>query len=201
MRKFSFLILALLAFLSVPAAKGEDTPDYVQVDAAETTAYFTWPTDSRAQSYQIDIYKDANVFCHLTLGDNGQLLGISFNAPDRKHTHDIAETFSFLVTGLETATRYHFVLSALDSDGTPLHVYIGDFATTGYTGTVHGRGDEVIPTPPIIPSNPEAGGITGTDNVTGDSPMTRSKRMDRGRILILHREQTYTLQGQTYTLQ
>ena len=56
----------------------------VTVDAAETTADFTWPTDSAAHSYQIDIYKDGAVFCKLTLGNRGQLLGISFSAPGRK---------------------------------------------------------------------------------------------------------------------
>ena len=56
----------------------------VTVDASETTANFTWPTDSAAHSYQIDIYKDGNVFCKLTLGTRGQLLGIAFSAPGRQ---------------------------------------------------------------------------------------------------------------------
>ena len=56
----------------------------VTVDPGQTTADFTWPTDSAAHSYQIDIYKDGAVFCKLTLGSRGQLLGISFSAPGRK---------------------------------------------------------------------------------------------------------------------
>ena len=141
----------------------------VTVDAAETTADFTWPTDSAAHSYQIDIYKDGAVFCKLTLGNRGQLLGISFSAPGRRAPMNSADdsqpyTLSFMVTGLDAASRYNYVLSALDANGTPLHVYIGDFATTGYIGDLrYPDGNEVIPTPPIIPSNPEAQAPTGIE--------------------------------------
>ena len=144
----------------------------VTVDPGETTANFTWPTDSAAHSYQIDIYKDGAVFCKLTLGSNGQLLGIAFSAPGRDASGQssvvsdqlsvvrgqpagVPSTLSFMVTGLDEASRYNYVLSVLDGDGVPLHVYTGDFATLGYEGELKGGGDEVIPTPPIIPHNPE----------------------------------------------
>jgi hypothetical protein len=178
--------------LSGMSILAQDTPDSVSVDAAETTAYFTWPTDEAAQSYQIDIYRSGEVFCRLTLGDKGQLLGISFSAPERKSGHELAETFSFLVTGLDAATRYNFVLSALDADGKPLHVYIGDFATTGYSGLTRGGGDEVIPTPPIIPTNPELN--TDVLNVSVGST-GRSKRYESGRIVIIKGRDRYSLQG------
>ena len=189
---YRLLLLATILMLSERSVLAQDTPDSVTVDAAETTAYFTWPTDEAAQSYQIDIYKDGGVFCHLTLGDKGQLLGISFSAPERKSSHELAETFSFLVTGLDAATRYNFVLSALDADGKPLHVYIGDFATTGYSGLTRGGGDEVIPTPPIIPTNPELN--TDVMNVPV-GPTGRSKRYESGKVVIIKGTDRYSLQG------
>jgi len=137
----------------------EEVPTKVTVDAAETTAMFVWPADAQASSYQIDIYKDGAVFCKLTLGPKGQLLGISFAAPQRKNDqtgNSSPVSLSFMVTGLDEASRYNYVLSVLDGDGVPLHVYTGDFATKGYEGELKGGGDEVIPTPPIVPGNPEA---------------------------------------------
>lgn len=189
---YFFLALLALVIFQVPAVHAQDAANSVTVDAAETTAYFTWPTDENAQSYQIDIYRSGEVFCRLTLGDKGQLLGISFSAPERKNNHELAETFSFLVTGLDAATRYNFVLSALDADGKPLHVYIGDFATTGYSGLTRGGGDEVIPTPPIIPTNPELN--TDVQNVPV-GPTGRSKRYESGRIVIIKGRDRYSLQG------
>lgn len=194
---YSFLALLALVIFQVPAVLAQDVANSVTVDAAETTAYFTWPTDENAQSYQIDIYKDGGVFCHLTLGDKGQLLGISFSAPERKSNLDLAETFSFLVTGLDVATRYNFVLSALDANGTPLHVYIGDFATAGYNGLTRGGGDEVIPTPPIIPSNPEAGGVTTHSPIIHSEPQgTSCKRYENGQVRISKNGNTYNVTGE-----
>ena len=189
----SWLAVLAFIFLGMPYGYAQDVANSVTVDAAETTAYFTWPTDENAQSYQIDIYKDGGVFCHLTLGDKGQLLGISFSAPERKSNHDLAETFSFLVTGLDVATRYNFVLSALDANGTPLHVYIGDFATTGYSGLTRGGGDEVIPTPPIIPSNPELN--TDVRDVPDNTDTLPAKCYRNGQLLIITGGSRYSLQG------
>ena len=189
---YRLLLLATILMLSERSVHAQDAANSVIVDAAETTAYFTWPTDEAAQSYQIDIYRSGEVFCRLTLGDKGQLLGISFSAPERKSSHELAETFSFLVTGLDAATRYNFVLSALDADGKPLHVYIGDFATTGYSGLTRGGGDEVIPTPPIIPTNPELN--TDVMNVPV-GPTGRSKRYESGKVVIIEGRDRYSLQG------
>ncbi len=168
-----------------------ETPDSamiqrtVTVDAAETTADFTWPTDSSANSYQIDIYKDGHVFCRLTLGNRGQLLGINFSAPRRENAKMINKqmvnesqpyTLSFKVTGLDEASRYSYVLSVLDAGDKPLHVYIGDFATTGYEGELKYKdGNEVLPTPPIIPDDPDK-------NVATDAEQTAPA----GQMLIIH---------------
>ena len=170
----------------------------VIVDAAETTANFTWPTDSAAHSYEIDIYKDGAVFCKLTLGPTGQLLGIAFSAP-RKAPADKTETtlpytLSFMVTGLEVASRYNYVLSALDAQGTPLHVYIGAFATTGYPETVTKEGLEVIPTPPVIPHNPE--GKDDTEGLEEVSSGAGRIKIVNGQLRIVCGERIYTLTGQ-----
>jgi hypothetical protein len=177
----------------------------VTVDAAETTADFTWPTDSAAHSYQIDIYKDGAVFCKLTLGNHGQLLAIHFSAPGRRMTNQQSQmtndetqpyTLSFKVTGLDVASRYNYVLSTLDETGTPIHVYTGAFATTGYTGDKPvGGGDEIIPTPPIIPSNPEASVPTDLEN-TEDAKGQHGKMFLNGQLFILHGAKVYTTTGQ-----
>ena len=177
----------------------------VTVDAAETTADFTWPTDSAAHSYQIDIYKDGAVFCKLTLGNRGQLLGISFSAPGRKMTNDQSQmtndesqpyTLSFKVTGLDAASRYNYVLSTLDANGTPLHVYIGDFATLGYQGELQGNGLEVIPTPPIIPSNPEAQTPTAIEEIYTSS----HQGGEGGRLILINGQLLIRRDGKTYTV-
>ena len=177
----------------------------VTVDAAETTADFTWPTDSAAHSYQIDIYKDGAVFCKLTLGNHGQLLAITFSTPGRRAPMNNANdtqpyTLSFKVTGLDVASRYNYVLSTLDANGTPLHVYTGAFATTGYPGVLIEGGDEVIPTPPVIPSNPEPSGTpTGTEEISdgiGTFDGSNGKVFLNGQLLILRGDKIYTITGQ-----
>ena len=176
----------------------------VTVDAAETTADFTWPTDSAAHSYQIDIYKDGAVFCKLTLGNRGQLLAINFSAPRRRAPMRDADatqpyTLSFKVTGLDAASRYNYVLSTLDEAGTPLHVYIGDFATLGYQGELQGDGLEVIPTPPIIPSNPETATTTDLTPIGEDCNSmdgTNGKIFRDGQLFFVRDGKIYTLTGQ-----
>ncbi|MBP5306503.1 MAG: leucine-rich repeat protein, partial [Paludibacteraceae bacterium] len=166
----------------------------VTVEPGETTANFTWPTDSAAHSYQIDIYKDGAVFCKLTLGANGQLLGIAFTGQrdkGKRIKESNPSTLSFMVTGLDEASRYNYVLSVLDEEGIPLHVYIGDFATLGYTGELKGGGDEVIPTPPVIPHNPEE--PEGTENVNVKDEKTKVW-MD-GRLILFIDGKTFDFTG------
>ena len=108
-------------------------PTTVTVEAETFTATFTWPTDTAATTYQIDIYKDGTKFCSLTLDSYGRLLGISF-VPCRKMTNDqsqlgnkIPYALSFMVTGRDAASRYNYVLSVVAENGTPIHVYTGAF--------------------------------------------------------------------------
>ena len=192
-----------------------DADEYIQnkvtVDAGETTANFTWPTDAEANSYQIDIYKDGTVFCKLTLGPKGQLLGIDFSGPDvdisipapkRSQDSDVPATLSFMVTGLDKASRYNYVLSTLAADDKPLHVYIGDFATIGYEGELNpDSGNEVLPTPPIIPYDPESTPLPTGDAVNnasaihGGSETTALQLMRNGRLLFVTPSGTYDITG------
>jgi len=182
----------------------------VTVDPGQTTADFTWPTDSAAHAYQIDIYKDSAVFCKLTLGSRGQLLGISFSAPGREMSNLKSQisnaddsqpyTLSFKVTGLDEASRYTYVLSVLDENDTPLHVYIGDFATLGYDGELKYDGNEIIPTPPIIPGNPD--GLNVFTAIEETYPSSLQKRnggtmiLHNGLLLIERNGRIYNAQGQ-----
>ena len=101
-------------------------------------------------------------------------------------------TLSFKVTGLEVASRYNYVLSALNEKGTPLHVYFGDFATTGYPGDDVRGSYEVIPTPPVIPSNPE-GKPSGIEE-TG-SEEAGKKAIIEGRLLFITPQGIYDITG------
>ena len=173
----------------------EEEINYVTVDAEETTANFVWPTDSTASSYQIDIYKNGEVFCKLTLGKTGQLLGISFNAPSRSNSGStIPASLSFMVTGLDEATRYNYVLSALSANGTPVHVYTGAFATIGYPGELEEGGKEIIPTPPIIPNDPESHIPTGVGNEPSDQ-VPNTKVILNGQIYLMYEGRMYDVQG------
>jgi len=183
-----------------------DTPDSamiqrsVTVDPGQTTADFTWPTDSAAHSYQIDIYKDGAVFCKLTLGNRGQLLAINFSAPGRRNAAmsnaDSSQpyTLSFKVTGLDEASRYTYVLSVLDANNAPLHVYVGDFATLGYSGELQYDGNELIPTPPIIPGDPDAHHVvTGVEETGSEVP--EQKAIIEGRLLFITPQGIYDITG------
>ena len=82
----------------------------------------------------------------------------------------------------------------MDENNIPLHVYIGDFATTGYTGDLQYDGNEVIPTPPIIPGNPNIQGIpTGLGNVSEVSG--RNKVLQDGQLLFVTSEGTFDVAG------
>lgn len=164
----------------------------VTVEAEQTTAQFTWPTDSAAAKYTLDIYRSGIVFCRLTLGPTGQLLGIAFAAPPTRAPQSIPETLGFMVTGLSSATMYNYVLAAVASDNTPMHVYLGAFATEGYTGPIEIGGYEIIPTPPVVPYNPAYPYvITGLDQPSSVLP-TCGKCLYNGQIII------YTPDGQYY---
>jgi hypothetical protein len=102
-------------------------------------------------------------------------------------------TLSFMVTGLDEASRYNYVLSVLDAEGAPIHVYIGDFATLGYEGELKGGGNEVIPTPPIIPGDPES---PATDLPALVLPAKAGVKLFRdGRLVLILDNQAYDITG------
>ena len=99
------------------------------------------------------------------------------------------------MTGLDEASRYTYVLSVLDANGTPLHVYIGDFATLGYTGELKYDGNEIIPTPPIIPGNPDAQGVT-TGKPSLPLPSREGKKyLKDGKLYLMYKGRMYNVQG------
>ena len=157
--------------------------DAVTVEANEDNAIFTWPTDSAAASYSLQITKDGVVFCTLVFNSNGQLTGIAF-APGRNGAaHAPAATMSvagmsFTVTGLDGASKYAYRLAVTNDASEELVAYSGEFATTGYDGEVNPGG------------NPE-----GIEDVFTDEHKA-SKILRDGQIFILRGDKVYTLTGQ-----
>ena len=163
---------------------------YVTVEPAETTAYFTWPTDEAAEKYIIDIRKDGEIFCHLTLDAIGRLISIAFT-PDRDGSQSVEETMRFLVTGLARATKYNYTVATLGENDVVLHVYQGEFATLGYNGPLDPGGIEVTPTPPVVPYDPMEG--AGVEETIFSLPYT--KTLYKGQIVIIRDGKWYNLQG------
>ena len=163
------------------------TKGSVTVEANDDNAIFTWPTDSAAASYSLQITKDGVVFCTLVFNSNGQLTGIAF-APGRNGAaHAPAATtsvagMSFTVTGLNVASKYAYRLAVADDASEELVAYSGEFATTGYDGEVNPGG------------NPE--GLDNTPFPSGEGRGEASKILHDGQIFILRGEKIYTLQGQ-----
>ena len=162
------------------------TKGSVTVEANDDNAIFTWPTDSAAASYSLQITKDGVVFCTLVFNSNGQLTGIAF-APGRNGTaHAPAATMSvagmsFTVTGLDGASKYAYHLAVKDEEQKDLQAYSGEFATTGYIGEVNAGGEPEI--------NPE-----GIEDVFTDEHKA-SKILHDGQIYILRGEKIYTVDG------
>ena len=183
----------------------------VTVIPDETSALITWPKDANAAKYHLDIFKDSVRLFRITLGPTGQLLAYEngpsadpnaaprfINATRNEMANaQQADSLSFKATGLEKATLYHFILSAVDKSETPLHVYIGRFCTKGYHLTIDQGGDEVIPTPPIIPYSPFDDDITTPILQTTLPHTTQSNKILRhGCLYIQHKQGTYTICGQ-----
>lgn len=146
----------------------------VIVEPGDNTAVFTWPTDSKAASYTIEITKDGVVFCTLIFNENGQLTGIAFapskdgqgNAPAATLT---SSGMQFTVTGLDAATNYAFSLTTKGNNGNILASYSGTFGTTGA---------------PVAIENVSA-------NLDGSRKLLRN-----GQLLILRGDKTYMVIGQ-----
>ena len=163
------------------------TRDVVTVEANEDNAIFTWPTDTAAATYSLQITKDDEVFCTLVFNANGQLTGIAF-APGRNgNAHAPAATMSiagmtFTVTGLNSASKYAYRLAVADEAKEEIVAYRGEFATTGYTGEVNPGG--------------EAENLDGLEEVTASAKFGGQKILRDGQLFILRDGKTYTAQGQ-----
>lgn len=177
----------------VEMAVEETAQKVVTVEPSETTAYFTWPTDNAADSYVLDIRKDGVIFCHLTLDAIGRLTSISFESPVRRMPKAVGPTLSFLVNGLTEATRYTYTVATLGENDVVLHVYKGEFATLGYEGLVEQNGNEVIPTPPVVPYEPVP--TEDIDDVQSDQGQGTKVLRNGQLLIILPDRQRFNLQG------
>ena len=151
----------------------EGTVEDVAVQPEETTAQFTWPTESNAGSYTIQITKDGEVFCTLIFNANGQLTGIAF-APGRDDNRAPAATttanggMQFTVTGLDAGTTYAYTVTTKDTNERVIATYEGSFETNG----------------------------TMEDGIEDVQTSVAPKKVVRdGQIYILRGEKVFTLQG------
>ena len=79
-----------------------------------------------------------------------------------------------------------------------MHVYIGDFATTGYEGELkYPDGNEVMPTPPIIPGSPDAPSIATDHEQTSLSSDKAGTKMTirNGQLLLQWGDELYDITG------
>lgn len=141
----------------------------------DNTAEISWPSVNDAETYELEISKNGEVFCVLKFNANGQLTGISF-APGRNgayHTKQ-AQTagFKFSVTGLTSNTKYGYTIAAKDTNDQTIDTKSGSFTTTGDVST--------------------------SINQTNDQmeKCEIEKILRDGQILILRGDRTYTLTGQ-----
>lgn len=146
----------------------------VTVIPGDADATFTWPTESSAETYNLEITKDGIVFCTLTFNSQGQLLVIAFAAPgrngqSRKTPSATLATngMTFQVTGLDYASHYQFSFATKSATKT-LFTYQGEFNTNGMQGIENTQADSNAPVKVII------------DN----------------QIFILRGDKIYTIQGQ-----
>jgi len=115
------------------------TKDEVSVEPDVNNATFTWPNNTDANSYSLEIKKDGEVFCTLIFNAQGQLTGIAF-APSREGNRQIAAAeqiasgWRFTVTGLDAASKYTYDLDVRDASEQSIKNYQGQFQTDGITG-------------------------------------------------------------------
>ena len=150
----------------------------VTVIPGDDNATFTWPTDGSADTYNLQITKDGEIFCTLTFNSQGQLLGIAF-APSRTGEPRqmpsatlTTKGMTFQVTGLDYASQYRFSFETKDNTTQTIFAYTGGFHTNGTEAT------------------PE-----GLDNISSKGPAPRKVMID-GQIFILRGEKVYTTTGQ-----
>lgn len=105
----------------------------VSVTTDQTTATFSWPKETNAERYTLEIYQNDEIFCSLNFSATGQLLNVAY-APGRNGNRAAAQQsagYRFTVEGLTADTEYFYDLMIVDSSNHPLKSYSGNFATGG----------------------------------------------------------------------
>ena len=106
----------------------EEGSDKVEIEVdSNNNATVIWPSTDGANSYELVISKDGEVFCTLLFNENGQLTSIDFG------NRSAGVGFQFTVTGLDGASKYSYSIVAKDEKGNELESYNGTFTTNGYS--------------------------------------------------------------------
>ena len=109
------------------AAEEVEAPEEVEIEVDEdNNAIITWPSTDGANTYELEISKDSEVFCTLLFNENGQLTSIDFG------NRSANVGFQFTVTGLDAASKYDYTLKAKEGVWNVLESYVGTFTTNGY---------------------------------------------------------------------
>ena len=111
--------------------------DNLQVTPQDNAAEVVWPSVSGAATYEMIVKNEqGNVVCSLIFNDKGQLTQIAFHAPafGKVPQQTEADGFAFLVTGLDSGSRYDLTITAKDNAGTTLNTFTQEFVTLGATG-------------------------------------------------------------------
>jgi hypothetical protein len=118
-------------YIKFIAAEEVESPEKVEIEVDEdNNASVIWPSTEGANSYELVISKDGEVFCTLIFNANGQLTSIDFG----KRSSSVG--FQFTVTGLDGASKYNYQMTAVDEKGNEITSYKGVFATNGYEGSL-----------------------------------------------------------------
>ena len=114
--------------ISAEEVEGSDKVE-IEVDS-NNNATIIWPSTDGANSYELVISKNGEVFCTLLFNENGQLTSIDFG------NRSASVGFQFIVTGFDGASKYKYQMTAIDKKGNEITSYKGVFATNGYEGSL-----------------------------------------------------------------
>jgi len=125
------------------AQKPTDPVTQVSAQAGENDVTITWPTNTNAKTYTLDITSKGETICSLVFDQDGKLLSINFNngeAPARFVSASVQQYATllaggsgmlFTVTGLNSNTNYAFSVVTKNNGGTSIESHSGTFKTTG----------------------------------------------------------------------
>ena len=123
------------------SAEEVQTGDKVEIEVDDrNNATVTWPSNKNAKKYNLVISKDGEVVCTLYFNRDGRLNSIDF----KRSASAEQEGFKFTVTGLEGASRYGYLMSALGEADNVIEEHIGDFTTNGAVDIIETLADANI---------------------------------------------------------